>query len=90
MCKLVWLFQALQEMKINKVKYNEIFRSDLAEEFADLWAVLGDQGWIEQDNTELRLVKAGEFYVPLVQTLISHARTTEITKENAELLKASL
>lgn len=88
--KLVWLFQSLQEMKINKIKYNEIFGSELTEEFAPLWEVLSEKGWIEQDNIELRLVNEGEFYVPLVQTLISHARTQEITKENAEILKASV
>jgi oxygen-independent coproporphyrinogen-3 oxidase len=88
--KLVWLFQALQEMKINKVKYNEIFKTELNDDFADLWAVLSEKGWIEQDNVELRLINEGEFYVPLVQTLISHGRTQVITKENAELLKATL
>lgn len=88
--KLVWLFQALQEMKINKIKYREIFRSELTEDYAELWDVIDEQGWIEQDDIELRLINEAEFYVPLVQTLISHHRNQEISKDNAELMRAKL
>lgn len=78
--KLVWLFQALQEMKIDSVKYQKIFNSSLQEDFKNIWIALEEESWIRVDSDKIVLIGEGEFYVPLIQSLISKSRVDVISK----------
>ncbi len=82
--KLIWLFQSLQEMKIDKIKFNTIFKSNLLSEFQNIWMVLDKMGWIREDKQFLYFINEGEFYIPLVQSLISKIRVDEITLSQAK------
>ena len=82
--KLVWLFQALQEMKINTKKYQKIFNSSVTEDFKEIWIALEKESWIEIKENEITLIEEGEFYVPLIQSLISKSQVDIISKKQAE------
>jgi oxygen-independent coproporphyrinogen-3 oxidase len=82
--KLVWLFQALQEMKINTIKYQKIFNSSVTEDFKEIWIALEKESWIKIKENEIILVEEGEFYVPLIQSLISKSQVDIISKKQAE------
>jgi oxygen-independent coproporphyrinogen III oxidase len=84
--KLIWLFQSLQEMKINIFKYGEIFKSSLVDDFKDIWLALEREQWIELKADELVVVGDGEFYVPLIQSLISKSRVDEIRSKQSEAI----
>jgi oxygen-independent coproporphyrinogen III oxidase len=66
--KLIWLFQSLQEMKINTLEYEEIFKSSFKEDFKDICSALEKEQWIEFKVDELVVIGDGEFYVPLIQS----------------------
>jgi oxygen-independent coproporphyrinogen-3 oxidase len=83
--KLIWLFQSLQEMKINIIKYEGIFKSSLTDDFKDIWLALEKEQWIELNTDELVIVGNGEFYVPLIQSLVSKSRVDEITSKQSAL-----
>lgn len=77
---LVWIFQSLQEMKISKTLYREIFGSDLLEDFKGIWEALIELDWIEDHEQFLVLAHDGRFHVPLIQTLVAKTRMDEIVK----------
>lgn len=81
--KLVWLFQSLQEMKISTIKYQKIFNSSIIEDFKEIWIALEKESWIEFKPDEITLVGDGEFYVPLIQSLISKTQVDIISKKQA-------
>ncbi len=82
--KLVWLFQTLQEMKIDTIKYQKIFNSSVIEDFKEIWIALEKESWIEIKADEITLVKEGEFYVPLIQSLLSKSQVDIISKIQVE------
>ena len=82
--KLVWLFQALQEMKINTIKYEKIFNSSIINDFKEIWIALEKESWIELTTNEILLVGEGEFHVPLIQSLISKSQVDKISKKQAK------
>ncbi|KAA1246076.1 coproporphyrinogen-III oxidase family protein [Aquimarina sp. RZ0] len=83
--RLIWVFQSLQEMKIDVAKYKNIFKRSLKEDFSNIWQALEREQWIEFNDEELRLTGVGEFYVPLIQSLISKSRVDEIASEQSIL-----
>lgn len=76
--KLVWLFQSLQEMKIDLSQYSYCFQSSLIDEFRNIWSVLSSKEWVEVNTHEIVLTDIGEFYVPLIQSLLSKDRVDEL------------
>jgi oxygen-independent coproporphyrinogen-3 oxidase len=86
--KMCWLFQSLQEMKINIIKYQKIFNSSLIDDFRNIWTVLEKENWIVFKTDEIIIIGEGEFYVPLIQALISKSRVDEITTKQHLLSKS--
>lgn len=82
------LFQMLQSMSVDVALYNELFRFDLLEEYADIWQALVDKGWAEIDREKVTLVGDGVFYTPLIQGLLAHERTEEMRKGKSSALRA--
>lgn len=72
--KLIWIFQALQEMKINTKKYEKIFNSDIKLDYKPIWDALVEEGWVEHNDEYIKLINEGEFYTPLIQALLSQPR----------------
>jgi oxygen-independent coproporphyrinogen III oxidase len=74
------LFQMLQSMSVDVALYNELFRFNLLEEYADIWQALVEKGWAEVDRNKVTLVGDGVFYTPLIQGLLAHERTEEMRR----------
>lgn len=72
--KLIWIFQALQEMKINTKKYEKIFNSNIKLDYKPIWDALAEEGWVEHNDEYIKLINEGEFYTPLIQALLSQPR----------------
>ncbi len=77
--RLIWLFQSLQTMKINIEKYGKIFDRSLIGDYKNIWKILQDEGWLAIENNHIELKAEGEFYVPLIQSLLSYDRVKEVT-----------
>lgn len=77
--KLVWIFQSLQEMKINTKKYRSIFNEDIFDKYHDIWNVLLDYNWVKITDEFIYLIDDGEFFTPLIQSLLSQSRLNELT-----------
>lgn len=77
--KLVWIFQSLQEMKINTKKYRSIFNEDIFDKYHDIWNVLLDYNWVKITDEFIYLIDNGEFFTPLIQSLLSQSRLNELT-----------
>jgi oxygen-independent coproporphyrinogen-3 oxidase len=71
-------------MKINTIKYQKIFNSSVTEDFKEIWIALEKESWIKIKENEIILVEEGEFYVPLIQSLISKSQVDIISKKQAE------
>ena len=82
--KLIWLFQSLQEMKLSITKYESIFESSLVDDYANIWRALQDEQWIKVEDNRIQASGDGEFYIPLVQSLLSDERISEITAKSVD------
>lgn len=76
--QLAWLFQSMQTMKINYVQFMEIFQENLLDTHSALWEELDHRGWLSMTDTELRFEGDGQYYIPMLQSLISSKRLEEI------------
>ncbi len=76
--KLVWLFQSMQSMKINYVDYQEIFKENLLDAYSSIWTELDNQGWLKVTGSELQLVEEGQYYIPMLQSLLSSKRLAQL------------
>lgn len=74
------LFQMLQGMSVDVALYNELFRINLLDEYADIWQALAEKGWATVDRNKVTLVGDGVFYTPLIQGLLAHERTEEMRR----------
>jgi len=79
--KLIWLFQSLQEMKINLTKYESIFGNSLLGEFKNIWSEINKENWICIEGDQLVIINDGEFYIPLIQSILAHTRIKQITHQ---------
>jgi oxygen-independent coproporphyrinogen-3 oxidase len=77
--RLCWIFQSLQEMRLNMARYTQLFGSDILSDYDAVFDALNARSWIETRGHELLLVNEGEFSVPLIQSLISQARIKEMS-----------
>ncbi|AKJ29033.1 hypothetical protein AAW51_2342 [Caldimonas brevitalea] len=87
--KLSFLFQSLQEMKINTATYKAIFGSDVREELAEVWSTLTDKGWIQTVGDEILVNTEFHLYIPIIQTVLASSRTAEIVQEHRNRHKSS-
>ena len=62
-------------------RYAADFGRDLGEDFADLWAVLEDMGWLEIIDADLyRLRDAAVFYTPMIQRCLAEERNAVLRR----------
>ena len=79
--KLAWLFQSMQTMKINHLDYREIFNENLLDQYSAIWTELDKRGWITTTESELRFEGDGQYYIPMLQSLIASKRLEKIRSE---------
>ena len=82
--RLCWIFQCLQEMKLDMRRYRQLFASSILDDYGTVFDALDQEGWVETRGEELVLVGQGEFHVPLIQSLISQSRVNELTQARKE------
>ena len=61
-------------MKISTKKYEKIFNSDIKLDYKLIWDALVEEGWVEYGDEYIKLINEGEFYTPLIQSLLSQPR----------------
>ncbi len=76
--KLAWLFQSMQTMKINFVQYMENFNENLLDSYSAIWEELDRRNWIKVGESELQFIGDGQYYIPMIQSLIASRRLAEI------------
>lgn len=78
--RLTVLFQMLQGIRVDVEGYRRLFGADLIEEYAQIWQVLAERGWIDVGPARLTLVGDGVFYTPLIQGLLAQERMEELRR----------
>ncbi|MEE9321925.1 MAG: radical SAM protein [Granulosicoccus sp.] len=81
--KLAWLFQSMQTMKINFVHYQEIFNENLLDSYSEVWKELDRRAWISVNDSHLLFVGKGQYYIPMLQSLIASKRLAEIRADRS-------
>jgi len=76
--QLVWLFQSMQSMHIDRAAYARAFGSDLHADFAPVWEELEHRSWVSIEDHAIRFVGLGAFHVPMLQALLSSARLRQL------------
>ena len=76
--KLVWLFQSMQSMKINYIDYQELFNENLLDSYAAVWTELEERGWLKISDSELLFQEEGQYFTPMLQSLIASNRLSQI------------
>ncbi|MDB4224964.1 hypothetical protein N9850_14460, partial [Granulosicoccus sp.] len=84
--KLVWMFQSMQTMKINYVDYMKNFNENLLDTHSAIWEELDRRGWLSVGEAELNFVGAGQYYIPMIQSLLASKRVAEIRNERKQSL----
>jgi oxygen-independent coproporphyrinogen-3 oxidase len=82
--RLCWIFQCLQEMRLDMLRYRTLFGTSILDDYDTVFNAIHQEGWVEKRGHELVLVGEGEFYVPLIQSLISQSRVNEMTQPRKE------
>jgi oxygen-independent coproporphyrinogen-3 oxidase len=85
--KLVWMFQSMQTMKINFANYMSIFNENLLDTHSAIWEELDRRGWLSVGKTELSFVGDGQYYIPMIQSLLASMRVAEIRNERKQSLE---
>jgi len=89
--KLVWLFQTMQTMSINHGNYKKIFNEDLLQTYGAIWADLEKRGWININDTEILFEGDGQYYIPMLQSLVASKRLEQIrSSRNRSVCKEKL
>lgn len=78
--RLCWIFQCLQEMRLDMRRYRQLFGSSILDDYETVFNAVHQEGWMETCGDTLVLVGEGEFHVPLIQSLISQSRVNEMTR----------
>jgi oxygen-independent coproporphyrinogen-3 oxidase len=76
--RLAMLFRHLHGMRVHRPSYRAAFGVDVREEFAGVWDVLAELGFVEIADESIRLVGDGVFYTPTIQALLAHQRTADL------------
>jgi oxygen-independent coproporphyrinogen-3 oxidase len=82
--RLCWIFQSLQEMKLDMHRYRKLFGTSILDDYDTVFNAINEEGWVETRGHELVLIGEGEFHVPLIQSLISQSRVNEMTQPRKE------
>lgn len=79
--RLLWLFQALQEMRVDFSAYQRTFGLPFLPHHSAIVEALTERGWAtlaaasaDAPSGALALTRTGGFFVPLIQSLIAHSR----------------
>lgn len=72
--KLAWLFQSMQTMRIDHGVYQQIFGENLLETYEPVWEALDARDWIQLDEKFIQFVGAGQYYIPMFQSLLASKR----------------
>lgn len=76
--KLVWIFQSSQTMSLNINAYESAFHSNLLRDFSPIFEELESRNWIKINGEYILFTGIGQFHIPLIQALFSHARLEEL------------
>lgn len=82
--KLAWLFQSMQTMQIDTGAYQQVFDEDILDTFAPVWDTLQARNWLEMDDQVLRFVGAGQYYIPMFQSLVASKRLAQIRSKGKD------
>lgn len=85
--RLNWLFQSMQTMKVDFVEYQAIFNENLLDSYAPVWSELEQRGWLTTTTSELQFRGKGQYYIPLLQSLIASTRLDEIRAQRKRSLE---
>ncbi len=76
--KLAWLFQSMQTMAISHENYQKVFQENLLDEFHEIWSELLRRRWIHITDSHIQFIDKGQYYIPMLQSLIASIRLEEI------------
>ncbi len=76
--KLAWIFQSMQTMSINHINYEQIFSESLLQEYEPVWDELERRGWATVSHENIQFIDKGQYYIPMLQSLIASLRLQEI------------
>lgn len=82
--KLAWLFQSMQTMRIDHEVYQQIFGENLLETYEPVWNALDARDWIKTDDKVIQFIGAGQYYIPMFQSLLASKRLEQIRVAGAE------
>jgi len=83
--KLAWLFQAMQTMQIDFDQYREIFNENLLDAYSAVWEDIDRRKWITVTDSQVQFIGDGQYYIPLLQSLIASKRLAEIRAGHRKL-----
>ena len=83
--KLVWLFVAMQTMKINYLDYQDIFQENLLDTYSSVWTELEKRQWLKVSSSEIIFINEGQYYIPMLQSLIANKRLAQIRGQKQKL-----
>ncbi|MCP4135638.1 MAG: hypothetical protein GY754_32015 [bacterium] len=75
------MFQRIQSLEIYIDEYNNLFDSDLLEEYKHIWGPLSEKEWISISDNRINIVGDGAFFTPIIQGLVANERKNEILNE---------
>lgn len=78
--RLTVLFQMLISMVVDRAVYASVTGVDVVSEFAEVWDVLTELGWVSITTERLELTGDGVFYTPLIQSVLARDRVEELRK----------
>ncbi|MFL5911575.1 MAG: coproporphyrinogen-III oxidase family protein [Gaiellaceae bacterium] len=82
--RLAMLFRNLFALSLDRANYRDAFGLDVYDEFKTVWDELGERGFVEVDDEEVRLVGDGPFYTPMIQALLAEKRYRELREREKE------
>lgn len=76
--RMAFLFQSLQNMRIDLKTYRAVFGIDPLEEHRPVWRALLERGWIGVTGEKIELIGDGIYFTALIQALLASKRDEEI------------
>ncbi|MBX2838911.1 MAG: radical SAM protein, partial [Gammaproteobacteria bacterium] len=79
--KLAWIFQSMQTMSINHINYEHIFKESLLSAYDEVWNELQRRQWVSVNDVTIQFTGEGQYYIPMLQSLIASLRLEEIREQ---------
>jgi oxygen-independent coproporphyrinogen-3 oxidase len=76
--RIYTLFRMLQELRVDRRLYGQLFGSDPLDEHWAVWQALVEREWILIGDERLEVVGDGGFHVPMIQGLLAMNRLEEM------------